>query len=141
MPKTRRHRKGPVASNTLGDELISFIDAAIPSVWALDLMILMRGEPQRAWSSEALVAALRASDQIVADGLKSLERAGVVTAAGTDWRYAPPATIDALCAAIEATYRDRPVSVVNAIVRRRAGSLATFANAFRLGGRPGGKNT
>lgn len=135
MPKTRRCRKGPVASNTLGDELISFIDAAIPSVWALDLMILMRGEPGRAWSSDALITALRASDQIVTEGLRSLERAGVVVREGADWRYAPPAAIDGLCAAIEATYRDRPVSVVNAIIRRRAGSLATFANAFRLGGK------
>ncbi|NBW16004.1 MAG: hypothetical protein EBR82_49270 [Caulobacteraceae bacterium] len=124
-----------MASNTLGDDLISFIDATIPSVWALDLMILMRSEPQRAWSSGALVNALRASDQIVTDSLKSLERAGVVAPEGKDWRYAPPPTVDALCAAIEATYRDRPVTVVNAIIRRRTGPLATFANAFRLGGK------
>jgi len=135
MPKTRRHRKGPVASNTLGDDLISFIDAAIPSVWALDLMILMRSEAGRGWTSEALISTLRASDQIVAENLRSLERAGVVVSEGAAWRYAPPASIDALCVAIEATYRDRPVSVVNAIIRRRTDSLATFANAFRLGGK------
>ncbi len=124
-----------MASNTLGDDLISFIDAAIPSVWALDLMVLMRSESGRIWSSDALVAALRASEQVITESLRSLERAGVVVAEGADWRYAPPAAIDGLCAAIEATYRDRPVSVVNAIIRRRTGSLATFANAFRLGGK------
>lgn len=124
-----------MTSSDLSEELTAFIEAVIPSVWALELLILVRGDSSRAWTPAALVAALRASDRLVADILQAFGRTGLIFEEGDEVRYAPPPPVDRLCAELEAAYRQRPVSVVNAIVRQRSGALSTFADAFRLGGK------
>jgi predicted transcriptional regulator len=124
-----------VAPNDLSEELASFIEAMIPSVWALELLILIRSDPHRAWAPKSLVAALRASDRLVADILQAFGRSGLVTEEGDGVRYRPSLAVDGLCAELEAAYRERPVSVINAIVRQRSAALNTFADAFRFGGR------
>jgi len=133
--RRRRRRTKILTSSDLSEELTAFIEAVIPSVWALELLILVRSDPARAWTPKSLVAALRASDRLVADILPAFERTGLVLEEGEGVRYAPPPSVDRLCAELEAAYRQRPVSVVNAIVRQRSGALSTFADAFRLGGK------
>lgn len=124
-----------MASNDLNDNLVSFIEGAIHSVWALELLILLRSEPRRAWTREDLVTSLRASGPLVAEILSSFQISGLVVQQEAAFRYGPPSpTIDALCVALEAAYRERPVAVVNTIVRKRSGALNGFADAFRLGG-------
>jgi hypothetical protein len=113
-------------------DLFSFVSGAVRSVWGLELLLLLKREPERAWSADALVRELRASTTVVADSLSALETAGVVVHRADGYAYGPAsALLDRLCGELERAYRERPVTVINAIVSPNA-KLQGFANAFRL---------
>ena len=108
------------SSDPLSPDLSAFIESAVPSVWALETLLLLRREKDRAWSADRLVAELRANLTLVGDCLGGLERAGLVLRDGDGFRFAPASpTLQVLCYELEAAYRARPVAVVNTIARRR----------------------
>src|SRR5688572_19638976 len=97
-------------------ELLELIRRSVRSVWALELLLLMRRERQRSWTPDELVTELRASQTLVADNLAVLESTGLVIGEDGRFHYAPASPFfDALCARLEEEYRLRPVAVINAI--------------------------
>jgi hypothetical protein len=115
-------------------DLLAFIRRSIPSVWALDVLLLVRRPPRRSWSMGELVGELRASDAVVVGVLQGFQREGLV-AVGEDGRFsfAPAAEwIDDLTVALAQAYAERPVAVINAIASTDA-KLQDLADAFRLG--------
>ena len=121
----------------LDDELLTFIQGSIRSVWALELLLLLRRDPDRLWSVNAAAAELRANARLVSDQLAGLETAGLI-ACDDGCRYAPAApALDALCARLETAYRERSGQVIKAIMAGPNDKLQIFANAFRLR-EPGG---
>jgi hypothetical protein len=119
----------------LGDEnLQAFIRSSIRSVWALELLLLMKRTPERDWPADALVRELRASDTVVSDALSHFETAGLVRRGEGGYAYAPASPVlVGCCDALERMYRERPVAVVNLIASSRS-KLQSFADAFRLKG-------
>lgn len=116
-------------------DLLDFIRSTIRSVWALEMLLALRRHGERAWTAEQLVAELRASIPLVADNLTVFEAAGLVLKEDDRFRYAPASPwLESLCADLEAVYRERPVTVINAIVSPPGDKLRTLANAFRLKG-------
>lgn len=116
-------------------DLLDFIGGAIRSVWALEMLLALRRHGDRAWTVEELTAELRASTALVADNLAVFETAGLVLKQGESFRYAPAGDrLESLCAGLEAAYRERPVTVINAIVSPERDKLRTLADAFRLKG-------
>jgi hypothetical protein len=114
-------------------DLLAFIRRSIPSVWALDALLLVRRQPLRSWSAGELVGELRASEAVVIGVMKRFERDGLV-ARGEDGRFsfAPAADLlEELTVALAEAYAERPVAVINAIVSTDA-KLKTLADAFRL---------
>lgn len=123
------------SSDPLNPDLSAFIESAVPSVWALETLLLLRSDRERRWPVDRLVAELRANTTLVNDCLGGLERAGLVLGEEGSFRYAPASpTLGALCDGLEAAYRERPVAVVNTIARRRPDPLKGFADSFRFGG-------
>jgi DNA-binding IclR family transcriptional regulator len=59
------------------DELASFIASSFRSVWALELLLLLKREA-RAYSADELVELMRASPSVVERVLESLTAAGLV---------------------------------------------------------------
>ena len=116
-------------------DLLGFIREQLRSVWVLELLLLLRRRADRSWTPQQLVDELRASPSLVTDNLASFEKAGLV-AADADGRYvyspAGPA-VTRLVDQLDAIYRERPVTVINAIVAP-ADKLQTLANAFRIRG-------
>lgn len=114
------------------DQLAQFIAASFRSVWALELLLLLRRE-QRALPAEELVTLLRASPSVVDTAVDSLLAAGLV---GTDEggvRYMPAgAQVDTLVGETERLYRTHPDRVRRRIVTSSNRGLAAFSNAFRL---------
>jgi hypothetical protein len=114
-------------------ELLALIRTGIRSVWALEILLLMKRQPERVWSKAALVQELRASTTLVQDNLGSLSAAGLIREEQQGFVYGPAScalaqSVDEL----EATYRQRPVSVVNLIVGASTDNVQGFADAFRF---------
>jgi hypothetical protein len=117
----------------LDDEgFISFIRSSVRSVWALELLLLMKRRPQE-WSVAELTQELRANTSLVEGVLATFETAGVVAQVGDRYAFRPASpALQRCCDRLEQVYAERPVTVVNLIVASATGKLQSFADAFRL---------
>jgi hypothetical protein len=115
-------------------EVTRFIRSTFRSVWALELLCFLRKHADRAWAESEIVAALRASDLIVSQGVAALTAAGIVTIQSSGAvRYQPAtAALDTLVAETEAHYMRSPDAVRRLIVSSAVSELAAFADAFRF---------
>lgn len=116
-----------------GQQLASFIQSSFPSVWALELLLLLKRGGDRCWSHEELVTTLRASDLVVSRSVEALLAAGlvVVEADGVACYQPLSAEIDGLASEAEALYAASPDAVRRTIVSANRGGLTAFADAFR----------
>lgn len=118
---------------TSDEELSRFITSSFPSVWALELLLLLKRHPE-SQSRADLIATLRASDLVVSHALDSLVAAGL---ASVDEKgqasYVPlsPAVAELVDRA-EDLYARRPDAVRRLIIAPYTRGIAAFADAFRL---------
>lgn len=114
-------------------EFAAFLRAQVRSVWGVELLLLMMGEPERCWTPVELVRDLRASTGLIADLLQRFERSGlVVPEAEGCYGYRPAAAVLArFCERLQAAYQERPVWVINLIAQSRD-PLQSLADAFRF---------
>ena len=118
----------------IDSHLTSFIREHVRSVWALELLLLMRGDPERRWTEAELVSELRASTTLVAGILSQFQASGLVAPDGDGFRYLPASPVlEALCIRLEAAYRKRPVTVIN-LIAKPAHPLQSLADAFKFKG-------
>lgn len=114
------------------DEILRFIASSFRSVWALELLLVLKSE-QRCWSSDELVSTMRASDLVVTKGLDALEAAGLVSNNENQALFMPVSSdVATLVDDAEELYAKRPDAVRRAIVSASAGDAAAFADAFKL---------
>ena len=114
------------------EDILRFIAAAGPSVWALELLLMLKRE-RRTWPRDELVATLRASELVVSKALDALVAAGLasVEPAGAVYLPVTPEVADCVDQA-ERLYRSRPNRVRRAIIATTSSSATAFADAFRL---------
>lgn len=114
-------------------DFIAFLREHVRSVWAVELLLVLRRDPDRCWAPAELVRELRASQSLVADNLQRFLTSGLVAPEVDCYRYAPASPVlDELCARLESAYRERPVAVINLIARPDA--LQSLADAFKFRG-------
>jgi len=114
------------------DILAAFIGSSFPSVWALELLLLLKRE-KRACSHDELVTSLRASPAVVDKALRTLVAAGLAGFDGHAFSYMPVSQdAAALVDQTEQLYRSHPDRVRRLIVISANKSLAAFSDAFRL---------
>ena len=114
------------------DEILRFIASSFRSVWALELLLVLKSE-RRSWSRDELVSTMRASDLVVTKGLDALEAAGLVSNNEDKAQYMPVSKdVATLVDEAEELYAKRPDAVRRAIVSASAGDAAAFADAFKL---------
>lgn len=114
------------------EEVLRFVAASFPSVWALELLLALRRE-RRLWTRAELVSALRASELVVSRALDALVAAGLASLDDRGAIYLPAnEDIESCAARCEELYRTRPNAVRRAIVEASTSSAAAFADAFRL---------
>jgi hypothetical protein len=126
----RQDKSGLVTSPS--DHLLRFIGSSFRSVWALELLLLIKREP-RHWSRGELISTLRASELVVNKAIDELVAAGFASIEGDGARYLP-ATDDIArhMKQVEKLYAARPDAVRRAIVSTAASGATAFADAFRL---------
>ena len=112
-------------------QITQFIRAYIPSVWALELLLLLRADPAKAWSPAELLKELRASTSLVDENLTHFAHHGLALKDDAGWRFAPASQhLEALAAELAALYRERPMFTIGLIAR--PDPLQALANAFRI---------
>jgi hypothetical protein len=114
------------------DDLLRFIASSFRSVWALELLVLLKRE-RRVWSREDLVATMRASDLVVSKALDGLVSAGLASVESEGAVYMPINEDVANCVEqVEKLYTVRPDAVRRVIVSASATGATAFADAFKL---------
>ncbi|HVB90295.1 MAG TPA: hypothetical protein VND97_08855 [Beijerinckiaceae bacterium] len=116
-------------------ELLDFIKGSIRSVWALELLLLMRNDRDKVWTHNTAAREQRSNPNLTAELLAGFEAAGLIVRKNEGYVYAPASPLlEDLCEQLERTYRERPVAVINAIVAPRTDAVRKFADAFRFRG-------
>jgi predicted transcriptional regulator len=114
------------------DELLRLVGSTFRSVWALELLLLLKREP-RVWSPSELISTLRASELVVNKALEELLAAGLVSLEGGGARYLPVTDeVATELDRVEQLYAARPDAVRRAIVSATASGATAFADAFKL---------
>lgn len=117
---------------SLDHNLLFFITSSFRSVWALELLLVLKSEA-RTWPRSELVSTMRASELVVSKALDSLLAAGLASLEGEGARYMPVSgEVADYVERTEKLYAARPNSVRRAIVSASVGDLTAFADAFRL---------
>jgi hypothetical protein len=120
------------------DEFCRFIQTALPSVDAAELLLLLRRHRDSAWSLQDALAALRPSVSMSdAEAAKCVEtfRARGLVAVGDERRVQYQPSSDALdehVGTLERAYQERPVTLIRMIYALRDTKIQTFADAFKI---------
>ncbi len=114
------------------EDVLRFIAASFPSVWALELLLTLRSE-RRIWTGQELLATLRASELVVSKALDALVIAGLASIEDDGAVYAPVnRDVEVSVDRVEKLYRTRPDAVRRAIVSMGTSSATAFADAFKI---------
>ena len=115
-------------------ETIGFIRGCFRSVWSLELLLLLKSDPDREWAADELVGHLRSSEVIVRQSIESLVACGLlVIQENGAVRFLPAsADLERLVVNSERLYGKKPDAVRRLIVLSSNDQLTAFADAFRL---------
>lgn len=125
-----------MANDTLPAAVRLFLARHIQSVEQLEVLLLLRSEPQRAWTVGEVYDVIRSSTASIASRLKTFTNDGFVTEEATSspaFRFAPKD--ENLRMAIDQTataYQVSRVRVIEAIFTPASDPVQTFADAFKL---------
>lgn len=114
------------------DDLTNFIMSSFRSIWALELLLLLKREAT-AIASEDLVAHMRSSSSVVENAQRELVSAGLAIVEGNAVRYMPVSQqVASLVDQAEELYSVSPDRVRRLIVASSNPGLVAFSSAFRL---------
>jgi predicted transcriptional regulator len=110
-----------------------FIGAEIQSVEQLEVLLLLRGAPDKGWTAKEVARALVSQTESAASWLRQMEGRGLMSEADGVYRYAPATpdvarTIDELAESY-ARYR---VAVIGLIFAKPSERVTLFSDAFRV---------
>jgi hypothetical protein len=124
------------------DEFCDFLQRSIQTVNAAELLLVLHGQPERAWTAHELAAKLEPAASVThADAAKDLdmfEQRGLVERAadGRRFSYRPvSADLDAYVRTLAKLYNERPVTLIRMIYTLRDAKIKTFADAFKIWGK------
>lgn len=125
-----------MAETGISAEVRTFLADHIDSVLELELLLLLRANPQRSWTRAELAHELKIDAAWAAEQLdrlaarKMLDRSNE---AEPRYRYAPATpAMDTTIAAVADTYASHRVTVIGLIFSKPTSTLRSFADAFRI---------
>jgi hypothetical protein len=115
------------------DDLTNFIRSSIRSVWAIELLVCLQKNKNRAWPLDDLVKELRSSRAAISEAAGGLIAASLIAETDGRLQYAPATPeLDQLAHMLQRAYAERPASTVQTIVEAREDALRKFADAFKF---------
>ena len=121
------------------DEFCRFVQAAIPTVDAAELLLVLADRPEHGWTVADALEALRVSGVTSTQAdlgrhLEALRAVGLVSAeADGRFHYRPgSAAVEKNVLTLAKAYEERPVTLIRMIYALRDARITTFADAFRL---------
>lgn len=113
-------------------EFRTFVNNYINSVEQIEVLFVLRGDPQRVWTVDEISAILRSSSNSIRSRLESLAACGMsVGVQGEGYRYAAGGRLHQMVEMLAEEYARRRFSVIE-LVFSRPDAARTFADAFRL---------
>lgn len=125
-----------VAPSDLPSEVQQLLREHIRSIETLEILLLLRGDPGRAWTAAAVFQQVRSSERSIGQTLDNLTHRGFLRRepqSDSAFRYAP--ATDPLRDAIDKLahlYSERRVRIVEAIYSERISPVDEFARSFRI---------
>ena len=118
----------------LDPDLLHFVRTAVRSIWALEVLLLLRRKAPVALTADEIVLALRASPTLVGRILDQLVDQGLVQrhASGAFRFECASPDLAKLCEALDLAAQDRPIALRDAIASSPNEKLRNFSDAFRL---------
>jgi hypothetical protein len=125
-----------VSSEEFPADVERFINEQVNSVAQLEILLLLRSDSARQWTTSDVAGALRTTPETAAEQLATLrnqELAAQQDDAGQVYRYAPSSEeLRQLIDRLAAIYEERRVTVITMIYSKPVSKVRTFADAFRL---------
>lgn len=120
-----------VASGPIPERVRRLIDAHIHSVEQLEVLLLVRRDPARAWTADEVSRELVTQEESVRARLEDLTARGFVRREGVSYAYVP-SRLDGAVDELAQCYATRRVSIISLIFSKPSDAIRTFADAFRL---------
>ena len=117
------------------EDVRQFLIHHIGSVDQLEVLLLLKGSPQREWDAASVAQALYTQERAAATRLDELRKLGLVAGLeGTPARYvyAPTPELDRLVGRLADVYAKRRVTVIGIIYSKPSDQVQAFADAFRI---------
>jgi hypothetical protein len=127
-----------VAPDPIPPTIVEFVRRTFESVRQLELLLMLRAEPSRAWTATEMSVELRSSETGTANHLADLQVKGLLARHdGPDgaaaYRYAPDQAVERTVSALAEVFGRRKQSVVRLIFSEpEENPIQTFADAFRI---------
>lgn len=121
-----------MARREFSSEFQTFINKHINSVEQIEVLLILRANPDRVWTVDEISAIMRSSPNSIRSRLEGLAARGLCAAVEAQgYRYAASGRLDAMVEQLAAEYAHRRFSVIE-LVFSRPDAARTFADAFRL---------
>jgi hypothetical protein len=126
-----------VSVEGLSTEVKQFLRDHIQSIEQLEILALMRPQPEREWTAKAIYEAILSNERSIESRLQIFVEKGLLAAAVGDvaksYRYAPRGEqLDQMVQGTLQAYRERRVMVIETIFRPEQDPAQSFADAFRF---------
>lgn len=118
----------------LEPSLLAFVRTSIPSIWALELLLLLRRAAPGYLTRDELVQALRATPMLIDRLTGRFVSAGLVgqNSAGAYCFECVTPEMETLCDALALAAEERPIALRDAIISAPNERLRDLADAFRF---------
>ena len=115
-------------------DILEFAGASFRSVWALELLLMLRRSRDRSWDAVEILRELRSSQVAVIEALDNLIVAGLVVAEeGERYRYSATGRLEDAVGALAQLYALKPAVVMRQIVNSPSNAkLQILSDAFRI---------
>ena len=130
---TLRRQDRDLSQTSIPDDVTRLVVEHIDSLEQLEVLLLLHASPERDWTAEDVAREMRSSGQSAGKRLASLASAGILSQAGTRFRYAPKSDeLDRAVASLARVYPERRFGIIELIFSKPSDTIRTFADAFRI---------